>query len=88
MKTLLQVIEQKSNFTSNLGLKFWWWALETIIHRFYSEEFENKIFTRPKLPIKQFGHKQSIAMGTHDFFFQIFLRSIYEDFLHNFLWES
>jgi hypothetical protein len=30
-----------------LGLKFWWWALETIIHRFYSEGFENKIFTQP-----------------------------------------
>jgi hypothetical protein len=31
METLLQVIEQKNNYTSNLGLKFWWWALETII---------------------------------------------------------
>jgi hypothetical protein len=48
MKTLLQVIEQKSNYTSNLGLKFWWWALETIIHRFYSEGFEYKILHAPK----------------------------------------
>ncbi len=37
---LLQVIEQKSNYTSNFGLKFWWWAIETIIHRFYSQGFE------------------------------------------------
>jgi hypothetical protein len=33
MKTLLQIIEQKSNYTLNLGLKFWWWALETATHR-------------------------------------------------------
>jgi hypothetical protein len=32
-----------------LGLKFWLWPLETIIHRFYSEGFENKIFTRPNI---------------------------------------
>jgi hypothetical protein len=53
MKSLLQIIEQKSNYTSNLGLKFWWWSLEAIIHRFYSEGFDrNKKklhFTRPKL---------------------------------------
>jgi Na+-transporting NADH:ubiquinone oxidoreductase subunit NqrF len=49
MKTLLHFFDQMSNYTSNLGLKFWWWALETIIHRFYSEEFENKIFTRPSV---------------------------------------
>jgi hypothetical protein len=30
-----------------LGLKFWWWPLETIIHRFYSEGFEYKIFHAP-----------------------------------------
>ncbi len=47
MKTLLQVIEQKSNYTSNLGLKFSWWALETIIHRFYSQGFEYKILHAP-----------------------------------------
>jgi hypothetical protein len=51
MKTLLQVIDQKSNNTWNLGLKFWWWALETITHRFYSEGFLSKqkklYFTRP-----------------------------------------
>jgi hypothetical protein len=47
MKTLLQVFEQKSNYTSNLGLKFWWWALETIIHQFYSEGFEYKIYHAP-----------------------------------------
>ncbi len=29
--------------TSNLGLKFWWWALETITHRFYPQDFEFKI---------------------------------------------
>jgi hypothetical protein len=39
MKTLLHFFDQMSNFTSNLGLKFWWWALETIIYRFYSEGF-------------------------------------------------
>ncbi len=53
MKTLLWIIEQKSNYTSNLGLKFWWWALETIIHRFYSEGFWSKQkklhFTRPNI---------------------------------------
>ncbi len=43
MKTLLQFFEQRSNYTSNLGLKFWWWALETIIHRFCSKGFENKL---------------------------------------------
>jgi hypothetical protein len=47
MKTLLQIIEQKSNYASNLGVIFWWWALETIIHRFYSEGFEYKIFHAP-----------------------------------------
>ncbi len=51
MKAFLQVIEQKSTYTSNLGLKFWWWALETIIHRFYLQEFlsnQKKLqFTRP-----------------------------------------
>jgi hypothetical protein len=40
METLLQVIDQKSHNTLNLGLKFWWWALETIINRFYSQGFE------------------------------------------------
>ncbi len=44
MKTLFWIIEQKSNYTSNLGLKFRMWALETIIYRFYSKGFENKIF--------------------------------------------
>jgi hypothetical protein len=48
MKTLLQTFDQLSNFTLNLELKFWWWPLETIIHRSYSEGFEYKIFTRPK----------------------------------------
>ncbi len=47
MKTLLQTFDRMSNYTSNLGLKFWLWPFETIIHRFYSEDFENKIFTRP-----------------------------------------
>jgi hypothetical protein len=51
MKTLLPIIEQLSNYTSNLGLKFWLWAFETIIHRFYSEGFglkQKKLhFTRP-----------------------------------------
>jgi hypothetical protein len=46
MKTLLQTFDQMSSFTSNLELKFWWWALETIIRRFYFEGFEYKIFTR------------------------------------------
>ncbi len=46
METLLHFFDRMSNFTSNLRLKFWWWALETIFHRFYSEGFENKIFTR------------------------------------------
>jgi hypothetical protein len=49
MKTLLHFFDRMSNFTSNLGLKFWWWALETIIHRLYSEGFENKIFTQPTI---------------------------------------
>jgi hypothetical protein len=49
MKTLLQTFDQLSNFTSNLGLKFWLWPLETIIHRSYSEGFEYKIFTRPNV---------------------------------------
>jgi hypothetical protein len=39
MKTLLQVIDQKSHNTSNLGLKFWWWALETITHQAFSQGF-------------------------------------------------
>ncbi len=52
MKTLLHFFDRKSNFTSNLGLKFWWWALETIIHRFYSEGFENKIFTQPIIQLE------------------------------------
>ncbi len=39
MKTFLHFFDRMSNFTSNLGLKFWLWALETIIHRFYSEGF-------------------------------------------------
>jgi hypothetical protein len=30
--------EQMSHDTSNLGLKFWWWALETITHRIYPHE--------------------------------------------------
>ncbi len=51
MKTLLQVIEQKSNYISNSGLKFWWWAIETKIHRFYCQGFwsnQKKLqFTRP-----------------------------------------
>jgi hypothetical protein len=41
-KTLLRIIEQKSNNTSNLGLKFWLWALETIIHWFYPQGFWSK----------------------------------------------
>jgi hypothetical protein len=32
-----------------LGLKFWLWPLETVIHRFYSKGFEYKIFTRPNI---------------------------------------
>ncbi len=52
MKTLLQTFDRMSNYTSNLGLKFWLWPLETIIHRFYSEGFENKIFTRPNFYMK------------------------------------
>jgi hypothetical protein len=35
MKTLFHFFDQKSHNTSNLRLKFWWWALETITHRFY-----------------------------------------------------
>jgi hypothetical protein len=56
MKTLLQTFDQLSNYTSNLGLKFWLWPLETIIHRSYSEGFENIIFTRPNEYIVFFAH--------------------------------
>jgi hypothetical protein len=40
MRTLLHFIEQKSHNASNLGLKFWWWALETITHdsTFYKQK--------------------------------------------------
>jgi hypothetical protein len=43
-----------------LGLKFWLWPLETIIHRFYSEGFENKIFTRPNIYAYVFRKLNSI----------------------------
>jgi hypothetical protein len=56
MKILLHFFDKMSNSTWNLGLKFWWWALETIIHRFYFERFEYKIFTRPN----------SYAYGDHE----------------------
>jgi hypothetical protein len=47
MKTLLRFIElfamAFSHNSSNLGLKFWFWALETINHRFYPQGLEYKI---------------------------------------------
>jgi hypothetical protein len=48
MKALLHFIEQKSYNTSNLGMKFWWWALETKVHRFRSFDRNKKklYFTR------------------------------------------
>jgi hypothetical protein len=63
-----------SNFTSNLRLKFWWWALETIFHRFYSEGFENKIFTRPTLyPLQtelKFAKKSKLLKAAFDLILQ------------------
>jgi hypothetical protein len=43
MKLLFNLIDQLSHNTSNLELKFWWCALEAIIHRFHPQGFEYKI---------------------------------------------
>ncbi len=43
MKTLLHFFDQMSNFTSNFGLKFWWWALETIIYRYLLNLFSKRL---------------------------------------------
>ncbi len=59
-----------SNFTSNLGLKFWLWPLETIIHRFYSKGFEYKIFTHPIKPLTIINSRE-IPKIKHIFCFNI-----------------